>query len=183
MVRDLRDRGLAVGMLSGDAPGIVARTAATLGIEPARAIGRATPESKTVAIAAARDEGPVAMIGDGVNDAAALATADAGIVIGGGAQAALQHADACLARGGLAALPALFRGASSTVRAINIGLAASVGYNLLAGIGAIAGVIGPIEAAILMPISGLTVVAIAIGLPRFDDRRAASAEAPEPVAG
>ncbi len=182
VVRDLRERGLAVGMLSGDAPGIVARTAASLGIDPDRAVGRATPESKTVAIASARTEGPVAMIGDGVNDAAALATADAGIAIGGGAQAALQHADACLARGGLAALPALFRGASSTVRAINVGLAASVSYNVLAAIGAIVGVIGPIEAAILMPISGLTVVAIAIGLPRFDDRRTASDEVAEAVA-
>lgn len=169
VVAALRRRALAVGMLSGDAPGIVARTATLLGIDPANAVGRATPESKTAAIARSRAEGPVAMVGDGVNDAAALAAADAGIAIGGGAQAALQHADACLARGGLAPLPALFAGASSTVRAINLGLATSVGYNLLAAAGAIAGFIGPIEAAILMPISGLSVVAIAVGLPRFED--------------
>jgi len=178
VVRSLRTRGLTVGMLSGDAPGIVDRTARRLGIEPNRAVGRATPESKTAAIASARRDGPVAMIGDGVNDAAALAASDAGIAIGGGAQAALQHADACLARGGLEALPALFDGAASTVRAINIGLAASVGYNVFAAVGAILGVIGPIEAAILMPLSGLTVVAIAVGLPRFDDRRSDQATPP-----
>ena len=105
-------------------------------------------------------QGPVVMVGDGVNDAAAIARAAVGIGVRGGAEACLAAADVFLARPGLTSLVALTTGARRTVRLIRANLLFSLGYNLIGAGLAVTGVINPLIAAILMPVSSLTVILV-----------------------
>lgn len=157
----LRRRGWSVGILSGDAPGVVRAVAAQVGIAPGDATGGASPEAKLATVEAARRDGPVVMVGDGVNDAAAIAAASVGIGVHGGAEASLAIADIYLTRPGLSAVVALAEGARRTVGVIRRGIAFSLAYNVLGVALAVAGVISPLAAAILMPASSLTVLLIA----------------------
>ena len=98
------------------------------------------------------------MVGDGVNDAAAIAAASVGIGVHCGAEASLAAADVYLTRPGLAALVELTDGACRTMRIIRRGIALSLAYNVV-GVGlAVAGVINPLVAAVMMPASSLTVL-------------------------
>jgi Cu2+-exporting ATPase len=108
------------------------------------------------------------MVGDGVNDLAAMAAADVGVAVRNGAQSALHVADACLAAGGLKPLLRLLEGAARTMDAIRVNLAISIAYNILGAVLAFYGLVNPLVAAILMPISGLTVVALALAIPKFE---------------
>jgi Cu2+-exporting ATPase len=164
-IATLRARGWRVSILSGDDPRVVAAAARALGIPDRDARGGATPEEKRAEVermlsdarrAGARD--PVVMVGDGVNDAAAIATATVGIGVRGGAEACLSAADVYLARGGLAPLVELERGARRTVNLIRLGIVFSLCYNALGAALALTGTIDPLIAAIVMPASSLTVV-------------------------
>jgi Cu2+-exporting ATPase len=159
--------GWSVALLSGDDPRVVRRTAERLGIDPAHATGRVTPEGKLEAIrervrahADAR-LGPVVMIGDGVNDAAALAAADVGIAVQGGADASLDAADIFIQKGGLTSIARLLDASSGAIRRIRLCIGASLFYNTTAAALAMAGLVHPLLAAVLMPLSSLTVVSIA----------------------
>ncbi|MBI3569174.1 MAG: heavy metal translocating P-type ATPase [Gemmatimonadetes bacterium] len=154
----MRADGWHVSILSGDDPRVVAATARALGIPESAFRGGATPEEKRAVVEAASREGPVVMVGDGVNDAAAIAAATVGIGVRGGAEACLAAADVFLARAGLAPLLELQTGARRTMRLIRVGIGFSLFYNLVAASLAIAGVMDPLIAAILMPLSSLTVV-------------------------
>ncbi|MCX6552823.1 MAG: cation-translocating P-type ATPase, partial [Acidobacteria bacterium] len=161
-VEALRGRGVRVRILSGDHPAIVARVAASLGLPAGDALGGLTPEDKRdiVAglVAGADRAGAVVMVGDGVNDAAALALADVGIAVHGGSGATIVAADVVLTREGVAPLIDILDGASRLRGVIGRNLGFSLFYNAGASALAMAGMVGPLVAAILMPVSSLTVI-------------------------
>jgi Cu2+-exporting ATPase len=157
----LRARGNRVLVLSGDHPDVVARVAASLGIAAEDARGGLTPEAKRDFVARLTSEpgrqGAVVMVGDGVNDAAALALADVGVAVHGGAGASVVAADVVLTREGVAPLLDLVKGARALFGVIARNLVLSLAYNA-AGAGlAVLGLVGPLLAALLMPASSLTV--------------------------
>jgi P-type Cu2+ transporter len=154
----LRARGWTLAMLSGDDPAVVLEVGARLGFAPHECRGGASPEDKVRAVEDALRDGPVVMVGDGVNDAAAISRATVGIGVRGGAEACLAAADVFLAREGLASLVALTEGAGRVLGVIRRDIAFSLAYNLVGATLAVAGVIDPLIAAILMPASSLTVV-------------------------
>jgi len=154
----IRDRGWRVEILSGDHPAVVRSVADQVGIEPAAARGAATPEDKLEAVRQAATDTTVAMVGDGVNDAAALAAATVGIGVHGGAEAALAAADVYLGRPGLGPVVDLLHGSRRTLGVIRRNLVFSLTYNLVAVTFAITGHMSPLLAAILMPLSSMTVV-------------------------
>jgi Cu2+-exporting ATPase len=157
-VAAIRARGWRVEILSGDHPEVVAGVARELGVPAAAARGGAAPEDKLEAVRAAAAEGTAAMVGDGVNDAAALAAATVGIGVHGGAEAALAAADAYLGRPGLTPVVELLDGARRTLGVIRRNLVLSLAYNVVAVSFAITGHMSPILAAVLMPLSSMTVV-------------------------
>lgn len=155
-------RGIHVRILSGDHPDVVRRAGAALGLPADDAVGGLTPEDKRDAVAAlvaARDrEGAIVMVGDGVNDAAALALADVGIAVQGGMGATIVAADIVLTREGLGPLVEILDGARRLRGVIQRNVGFSLVYNIGASSLALAGVVGPLLAAVLMPVSSLTVV-------------------------
>jgi P-type Cu2+ transporter len=177
----MQARGWRVGILSGDDPAIVARVGAELGLAAEDVHGGVTPEGKLARVEAALEQGarpgeeplPVVMVGDGVNDAAALAAATVGIAVHGGAEASLAAADIYMNAPGLGQLTALIDGARRTRGVIRRGLQVSLAYNSIAAALAMAGWINPIWAAILMPVSSLTVVSLAYRSRTFDAPSAA----------
>jgi Cu2+-exporting ATPase len=158
----LRARGMRVRILSGDHPAIVSRVAASLGLAAEDALGGLTPERKRdlVAglVAAPGRAGAVVMAGDGVNDAAALALADVGIAVHGGTGATMLAADIVLTREGVAPLVDILDGARRLRGVVRRNLGFSLFYNAGASALALAGLVGPLLAAVLMPVSSLTVV-------------------------
>ncbi|HMN41097.1 MAG TPA: heavy metal translocating P-type ATPase [Phycisphaerales bacterium] len=170
-IRELRALGWRVEMLSGDHPDITASVGRSIGLDPADCRGGTTPEAKLAAIRELSTRGPVVMVGDGVNDAAALAAATVGVAVRGGAEASLTAADVSLSREGLSPLVELFHGARQTMRTIHWTIAASLVYNALAASLAIAGLISPLLAAFIMPASSLTVVAICLRGGAFRTRK------------
>ena len=128
-LQDLNAPGLHLYLWSGDAHAAVRALADELGIEQAE--GRLRPEEKLERLRAAQAEyHVVAMVGDGVNDAPALAAADVGIAMGGGADVALEAAGCSLLRDDPRLLPRLFRLAWRTRTTIRVNLAWAFGYNL-----------------------------------------------------
>jgi Cu2+-exporting ATPase len=154
----LRARGWRTVLLSGDTPEVASAVGATLGFASTDIIGGASPEAKLAYVEQAKTEGTIVMVGDGVNDAAAIAAAHVGIGVHGGAEACLATADIYLTRPGLAALVALTDGARGTMRVIRRNIGFSIGYNMVGASLAIAGVLTPLIASILMPAASITVV-------------------------
>jgi len=162
-IASLQSRGWNLEICSGDHPRIVESIAHQTRIQTHH--GGVTPESKADRVSqlkAARTNPsiPVVMVGDGVNDAAALASADVGIAVHGGAEASLEAADVYLVEPGVAPIVKLTDLSRSTMSTIRLCLLISVCYNTIAASLAMAGLISALIAAILMPISSLTVVAI-----------------------
>jgi P-type Cu2+ transporter len=159
----LQARGIRVRILSGDHADVVRRLAKDVGVPDEDARGGLSPEQKrdiVAALTASADPraGSVVMVGDGVNDAAALALAGVGIAVHGGTGATIVAADVVLTREGVAPLVEVLAGARSVRNVIRRNLAFSLLYNAGAAVLAIVGLVGPLAAALLMPCSSLTVV-------------------------
>ena len=163
LLHDLHEKGKTVYVLSGDHPTVVAAVARQLGLPPERAHGHVAPEEKQAFVEERRADGrTVVMIGDGVNDAAALQAADVGVAVEGGSTASLVAADIFLTRDGLQPVADLFDGSHHVMRVIRRNLGFSLGYNFIGALAAMSGLVGPLVAAIAMPISSLVVVTASI---------------------
>jgi len=168
----LRSLGYQVAILSGDQREVVQSVAHELGaLREAR--GKMSPEDKLAWVEAARSLGPVVMIGDGVNDAAAMSAADVGIAVHGGAEASLAAADAFTTEPGVHKILEAVLGARRTLAVIHRGIAFSLAYNAVGVVLCLLGLISPLLAAVLMPLSSITVVSSALQARTFDVKRAA----------
>jgi P-type Cu2+ transporter len=168
-IRDLQQRGWRVGILSGDDQRTVAAVARAVGVAPDEAIGAATPESKLTTVERSLRDGRVVMVGDGVNDAAALAAATVGVSVHGGAEASLAAADVYLARPGLGPLVQLVDGVGRTMTLLKRNLLFSALYNVFGAGLCAAGLIDPLLAAVVMPISSIIVIATSYRSDTFAD--------------
>lgn len=182
-VASLQALGLRVCILSGDDPRVVQRLAVQLGIDDDDARGGLTPEAKRDLVrelkSSARPGRSIVMVGDGVNDAAALALADVGIAVHGGTGASIVAADVVFTREGVRPLLELLDGARRLNGVIRRNLSFSVVYNAGASSLAIAGFITPLLAAVLMPLSSLAVVLSSALSRTFVNRRSSIAQARE----
>jgi len=159
----LKQRGLTVELLSGDRAHAVAAVAAEAGLDRWRA--EITPAGKAEHLAAlARDGRHVLMVGDGLNDAPALAAAQASISPATASEATQNAADAVFQGDGLAAVPEILAVASRAERTMRQNLAVALLYNLTAVPLAIAGVVTPLIAAVAMSSSSLLVIGNALRL-------------------
>ncbi|MFD8597930.1 heavy metal translocating P-type ATPase [Kitasatospora sp. NPDC059646] len=162
-VRQLRELGTDVVLLTGDRPGPARAVAAELGITTVHAA--AGPEDKAAVVAELRSRGrTVAMVGDGVNDAAALAAADLGIAMGSGTDAAIGAAGLTLVRGDIDSLVTAVRLARRTLATIRTNLAWAFGYNAVLLPLAALGLLNPMLAALAMSASSVLVVANSLRL-------------------
>ena len=166
-IRELRQLGLKIVILSGDDPDTVCNLGQQLGVLPDDCRGGLSPEDKLRIVQDAMVEGPAFMVGDGVNDAAALSAASVGIAVHGGAEASLAACDVYLGRPGVHVLVELLEGSGRTLGVIRRCLRVSLAYNLVAAALATSGVINPLIAAVLMPLASFTVLGIALGSRTF----------------
>jgi Cu2+-exporting ATPase len=164
-LEDLRAQGLALGLLSGDRRAGVESLGSALGLRPEELAWELRPEQKLKRIELRRAHGVVAMVGDGINDAPALAAADLGIAIGTGTQIAQESAALVVMGDRLAGIPLALAIARRTMAKVRQNLAWAFGYNLLVlpiAAGALLPRFGlslsPPLAALLMATSSLTVV-------------------------
>jgi len=165
----LRRMGLALGLLSGDGRTAVQQLGAQLGLQPAELAWELRPEHKLSVLEERRLLGPVAMVGDGINDAPALAAADLGIAVGTGTQVAQDTADLVILGDRIDAVPQAISLARATMAKVRQNLAWAFGYNLIV-IPIAAGVLlpgfglllTPPLAALLMALSSITVVVNAL---------------------
>lgn len=178
----LRAAGWDIRILSGDHPEAVRACGERLGLDLEDCRGGLSPEQKVHAVesAAAQSSGPVVMVGDGVNDAPALARAEVGIAVSGGAEASLAAADVYLRTPGIEGLRLLTEGSRRACTIIRTAIAVSVVYNALAVTLAMAGLLSPLIAAIVMPISSASVLAVAIGGRSFQRKRTRAVAEPAP---
>jgi len=165
-VRQLRALGLTPVLLTGDNAAVAGAVAAAVGID--HVIAEVLPHEKVDVVARLQDEGKVvAMVGDGVNDAAALATADLGIAMGTGTDVAIEASDLTLVRGDLRVAADAIRLARATLATIKGNLFWAFAYNLAALPLAAAGLLNPMLAGAAMAFSSAFVVANSLRLRRF----------------
>ncbi|TVQ55806.1 MAG: cadmium-translocating P-type ATPase [Rhodobacteraceae bacterium] len=165
-VARLKARGLSVIMLSGDNRATAERVGAALGVDAV--IAEARPEDKIAAVAALKAEGrKVAMVGDGVNDAPALAAADLGLAMGTGADAARAAAGVTLMRPSPMLAPAALSIATATARVVRQNLVWAFLYNVTLLPVAALGLLNPAAAGAAMALSSLSVVLNALRLSRW----------------
>ena len=173
-VRELQAAGVDVALVSGDRRATAEAVARDLGVS--RVFGGATPTDKAEILMAERARGEVvAMVGDGINDAPALASAHVGVAIGTGTDVAVAAADIALLRGGIAGLPTALRLARATLRTIHQNLFWAFVYNLV-GIPIAAGALypfmgwslSPVFASAAMSLSSVSVVANSLRLRAFE---------------
>jgi Cu2+-exporting ATPase len=184
IVRRLQSSGRKIVLLSGDSPEVVKNLARTVGID--EALGGLLPHQKAEYVRRMQEAGSVvAMVGDGINDAPALAAADVGISIAGSTDVALETADVVLLHGGLARLEKAFQISDQAMTSVRQNLGIIVVPNAIAiALGAF-GLIGPPLAAIIN--NGATFLAVLVGtmpllkIPARHPRPVVQRSASEPV--
>jgi Cu+-exporting ATPase len=165
-VEHLRSLGLRTVLLTGDSEVVARAIAAEAGVD--EVIAGARPADKAAVVSGLRAQGRlVAMVGDGINDAPALAAADLGLALGSGTDVAISAADLILLRDDLSVVPEAIRLARATLRVIRRNLAWAFGYNIAAIPLAAAGLLNPLIAGAAMAASSAFVVASSVRLRRF----------------
>jgi Cu+-exporting ATPase len=187
-VRELTSAGLEVWLVTGDQAGTARSVAAAVGIAPEHVLAEVLPGGKADAVAAIQARGlRVAMVGDGVNDAPALARADVGIAIGTGADVALEASDITLVGGDPRNVATAIELSRQTLRIIRQNLAWAFGYNIVlipVAMGALYPFFGitldPAFAAAAMAFSSVSVVTNSLRLRGFTSRRARASASTTP---
>ena len=156
-IKALHDMGLRVAMLTGDAAGTAKAIAGQLGIDLVEA--ELLPEGKLAALERLRGQGRVAFVGDGINDAPALAAADVGLAIGTGTDVAIEAADVVLIGGDLTGVVNAIGLSRLTMRNIRQNLGWAFGYNILL-IPVAAGVFYPVSGILLSPVLAAGAMAV-----------------------
>ena len=164
-VKEMKRLGLTPVMVTGDGLLAARAVAEKVGIE--RVEAGVLPEGKAALVERYRTAGAVAMVGDGVNDAPALATADLGIAIGSGADVAMDAAGITLLRADLRGVPQAIRLSRAVLRTIYGNLVWAFGYNVVMIPLAMAGLLSPMLAAGAMAFSSVSVVLNSLRLRRF----------------
>jgi P-type E1-E2 ATPase len=173
----LESRGYALAILTGDHPRRAESVGAALGVIPLAGL---LPEDKVSALRELRSRsGPVAMVGDGLNDAPALALADVGIAMGCGADLTRETADVCLLGSDLRLVPWVLDLSRRTVRTIRQNLFWAFAYNTVGIALAMSGRLSPILAAGAMVVSSLLVVGNSMRLSHMPSVERAPAPARE----
>ncbi|WP_203666912.1 heavy metal translocating P-type ATPase [Cellulomonas pakistanensis] len=167
-VEELRALGLRPVLLTGDNAGAARAVARAVGIAEEDVVAEVLPADKVDVVRRLQSEGRrVAMVGDGVNDAAALATADLGLAMGTGTDVAIEAADVTLVRGDLGSAPQAVRLSRRTLRVIQQNLFWAFAYNVAAIPLAALGLLNPMIAGAAMAFSSVLVVANSLRLRRF----------------
>ncbi|MET8897150.1 heavy metal translocating P-type ATPase [Streptomyces albogriseolus] len=167
-VRELRALGLTPVLLTGDNRAVAEAVARAVGIDEDRVIAEVLPEDKADVVRRLQEEGrSVAMVGDGVNDAAALAVADLGLALGTGTDAAIEAGDLTLVRGDLRVAADAIRLSRRTLTTIKGNLVWAFGYNVAALPLAAAGLLNPMIAGAAMAFSSVFVVTNSLRLRSF----------------
>lgn len=167
-IRQLRGLGLTPVLLTGDNAAVAHAVAREVGIRAEDVIAEVMPQDKVDVIRRLQADGKaVAMVGDGVNDAAALAQADLGLSMGTGTDAAIEASDLTLVRGDLTAAADAIRLSRRTLRTIKSNLFWAFAYNVAALPLAAAGLLNPMIAGAAMALSSVFVVSNSLRLRRF----------------